>query len=124
MESRSIYEWIDEITEIWQVMLEISRETELSERELYILAPKAAIRKRDLPFNELNNQLAQESALSSYQANLKLEKDLEYPIYAFSFCYIMAHFGLNKIDEKQAQNLLNELMINKQILYKRTSPLY
>lgn len=104
-------EWLDEIAEAY----EEARETipvgqlvgkEITEEDLFHLGPAVCMMYRGFKQTEENKEKAVETALQSYLATKDQEEVLDDPVMGFAFCYIVAHWGLELIDEAQCRALL------------------
>jgi hypothetical protein len=79
----------------------------LSESDLFHMAPLVALKFRDLMSSDECQKNARDAAIGSYTANQEAgNRNLDDPVMAFSFCYILAHYGLGLLNDKQCQNIL------------------
>jgi len=86
---------------------------QMSEADLFHMAPLVCLKFRDLINSEECRTNAREAALGSYIANQDAgNRNLKDPVMAFSFCYIIAHFGLGLLDEDQCQDILLSVEMN------------
>ena len=94
-------EWLEEIREAYAdaiaaIPFERRVKRTFGEQELYHLAPSVAVKFRGLRSDETRLRLATEAALSSYMANIEVEREeLSDPRLAFAFCYLASHYGLD-----------------------------
>ncbi|MCF7954449.1 MAG: hypothetical protein K9M75_01475 [Phycisphaerae bacterium] len=105
-------EWFKEITLAYadaKETIPVSKitGTDMTEDELYHLAPAVCLKFRDIKNTKKILKKATESALSSLIATSSVyEEVLLNPMLSFSFCYLSSHFGLDIIEE----DLVNETM--------------
>lgn len=86
-----------------------------SEKKLFHLAPRIAVKFRGLPRSQANT--AVEAALSSYVASKGQAGDaLADPHLAFAFCYLAGHFGLGLVSERIVNEVMSFLEENKVLL--------
>lgn len=79
----------------------------LSESDLFHMAPLVCLKFRDLVNSEDCQKRARDAAIGSYIANQEAgNRNLENPVMAFSFCYILAHYGLGLLNDEQCQDIL------------------
>jgi len=79
----------------------------LSESDLFHMAPLVCLKFRDLILSEESQKKARDAAIGSYIANREAgNRNLSDPVMAFSFCYILAHYGLGLLNDEQCQNIL------------------
>ncbi|GAV21114.1 hypothetical protein MMIC_P2094 [Mariprofundus micogutta] len=77
------------------------------ESDLFHLAPVVCVKFRDMMGSEEYRTKARDAAIGSYIANQETgNRNLNDPVMAFSFCYIIAHYGLGLLNEEQCQNIL------------------
>lgn len=111
-------QWAHEIIEAYldakhAMPMETSVQVEAREGDLFHMAPLVCLKFRGIEFSEANRKIATDAALSSYLANEEANGGiLKNPIMAFSFCYILAHFGLDCIKEETCQQVLNFIELN------------
>ncbi len=80
---------------------------EMSEENLFHLAPSVCIKFRGLPRSNTTLEKATEAALSSYVASKDTMGDaLSDSQLAFAFCYVASHFGLDLISGDEASGVL------------------
>jgi hypothetical protein len=85
----------------------------LSEADLFHMAPLVALKFRDLVSSEDCQKNARDAAIGSYIANREAgNRNLDDPVMAFSFCYILAHYGLGLLDDEKCQNILQFVETN------------
>ena len=124
----SANEWLIEIAEAYKDAQEAipfgpAAGVDITERELFHIAPSVCIKFRGLSRSKKNIKKATEAALSSYVATEELPDGItKNPYLSFAFCFIASHFGLNLIQENEAseviqyveehQSLLEELISN------------
>ena len=108
----SAKEWLTEIAEAYKDAEEAipfgpAAGVKLTENELFHIAPSVCIKYRGLNRSNNNIKKATEAALSSYVATEELPNGITAtPCMSFAFCYIASHYGLELIDEKEADELL------------------
>jgi hypothetical protein len=83
----------------------------ISDANLFHLAPIVALKFRGLDYRDkVLRQRVTEGALASYVVNSDregIDHDLEKkPLLGFALCYIVSHFVLDLIDERQAEELM------------------
>ncbi|OIO69288.1 MAG: hypothetical protein AUJ57_09370 [Zetaproteobacteria bacterium CG1_02_53_45] len=79
----------------------------IMESDLFHMAPLVCLKFRDLVSSDECQANARNAAIGSYIANQEAgNRNLNDPVMAFSFCYIIAHYGLGLLDEEQCQNIL------------------
>lgn len=124
----SANEWLIEISEAYKDSEEAipfgpDAGIDITESELFHIAPSVCIKFRGLSRSKKNIKKATEAALSSYVATEELPDGItKSPYLSFAFCYIASHYGLDIIQENEAneviqyveehQSLLEELMSN------------
>ncbi len=121
-------EWLIEISEAYKdaeeaIPFGTDAGIDITESELFHIAPSVCIKFRGLSRSKKNIKKATEVALSSYVATEELPDGItKSPYLSFAFCYIASHYGLDIIQENEAneviqyveehQSLLEELMSN------------
>lgn len=104
--------WVIEIMDAYQdakaaIPFAAAAGKEMSESDLFHMAPLVCLKFRDLINSEECQTNARDAALGSYIANKDAgNRNLDDPVMAFSFCYILAHFGLGLLSEEQCQDTL------------------
>ena len=79
----------------------------MTEADLFHMAPLVALKFRDLVNSDECQSNARDAAIGSYIANREAgNRNLDDPVMAFSFCYILAHYGLGLLDDEQCQDIL------------------
>ena len=79
----------------------------MQESDLFHLAPTVCLKFRDLMGSDEYQTKARDAAIGSYIANQEAgNRNLNDPVMAFSFCYIIAHYGLGLLDEERCQDIL------------------
>ena len=79
----------------------------MTEADLFHMAPLVCLKFRDLLSSEDCQQNARDAAIGSYIANREAgNRNLNDPVMAFSFCYLLAHYGLGLLDDEQCQSIL------------------
>ncbi len=79
----------------------------ISEADLFHMAPLVCLKFRDLLSSEESRTKAKDAAMGSYIANQEAgNRNMNDPIIAFSFCYIIAHYGLGLLDDEKCQSIL------------------
>jgi len=85
----------------------------MTEADLFHMAPLVALKFRDLISSDECQKNARDAAISSYIANQEAgHRNLNDPVMAFSFCYILAHYGLGLLDDEQCQDILQFVETN------------
>jgi len=85
----------------------------LQESDLFHLAPVVCLKFRDLMGSEEYQTKAKDAAIGSYIANHEAgNRNLNDPVMAFAFCYIIAHYGLGLLGEDQCQEILQFVEMN------------
>jgi len=84
---------------------------DISDANLFHLAPLIALKFRGLNYrNEKLRKKVTEGALASYVVNSNpegIDHGLEQrPLLAFVLCYVVAHYVLDLIDERQAEEIM------------------
>jgi hypothetical protein len=108
----SAKEWLTEIAEAYRDAEEAisfgpAAGVNFTENELFQLAPSVCIKFRGLKRSKNNIKKATEAALSSYAATEDIPNGITAtPCMSFAFCYIASHYGLELINEKEANELL------------------
>ena len=108
----SAKEWLTEIAEAYKDAEEAipfgpAAGVKFTENELFHIAPSVCIKYRGLKQSKNNFKKATEAALSSYIATEEMTNGITAtPCMSFAFCYIASHYGLELIDEKEANELL------------------
>jgi len=115
---KSPKEWIAEIACAYQDAAETIPfgplvGEELTENELFHLAPLVCMKRRNIKETTKNIKVATDAALSTYVANQKLHgSSLSNSIMAFSLCYIASHYALSLIDEAESDSILIHIEAN------------
>ncbi len=79
----------------------------MTEADLFHMAPLVCLKFRDLVSSDECQGNARDAAIGSYIANQEAgHRNLNDPVMAFSFCYILAHYGLGLLDDEQCQSIL------------------
>lgn len=79
----------------------------MTEADLFHMAPLVALKFRDLVGSEECQGNARDAAIGSYIANQQAgHRNLNDPVMAFSFCYILAHYGLGLLQDERCQEIL------------------
>jgi len=85
------------------------------EADLFHMAPLVCLKFRDLLDSEDCQKNARDAATGSYIANQEAgNTQLNDPVMAFSFCYILAHYGLGLLKDEQCQEILTFVETNLQ----------
>jgi len=80
---------------------------DMKEDDLFHMAPLVCLSFRGIEHSDENRRKATDAAISSYIANEEANQGvLSNPVMAFSFCYILAHYGLDLISDGQCQDIL------------------
>jgi len=81
---------------------------ELTEKELFHLAPLVCLKRRDIKRTRKNQKAVTEAALSTYVANMEEGHGvaLSNSIMVFSLCYIASHCALGLVDETDSERIL------------------
>ncbi len=86
---------------------------EMLESDLFHMAPLVCLKFRDLVNADEHLTKARDAAIGSYIANREAgNTNLNDPVMAFSFCYILAHYGLGLLNDEQCQNILTFVETN------------
>ena len=118
----SAKEWLTEIAEAYKDAEEAipfgpAAGVKLTENELFHIAPSVCIKYRGLKRSKNNIKKATEAALSSYIATEEMTNGITAtPCMSFAFCYIVSHYGLELIDEKEATELLQYIETHQNLL--------
>jgi len=81
--------------------------TEISEADLFHIAPLVCLKFRGIQASEENRKKATDAAIGSYIANEEANNGiLKNAVMAFSFCYILAHYGLKLLNDEASQHIL------------------
>jgi len=120
-------QWIDEIAKAYldakeAIPFGTVAGNKITENDLFHMAPLVCIKFRQIKDTKKNQKNATEAALCSYVANSDANGSLlKRPVFAFAFCYILAHYGLDLIETEECEKAmafvesrLNELEINVQ----------
>jgi hypothetical protein len=98
---------------------------ELTENELFHLAPAVCLKFRGLARSKAALERATEAALASYVAmtvrDAKSLARLSSPHMAFAFCYVAAHFGLDLVTEDEASGALDYIARHRKELARKTT---
>ena len=85
----------------------------MTEADLFHMAPLVALKFRDLISSEDCQKNARDAAIGSYIANQEAgHRNLNDPVMAFSFCYILAHYGLGLLKDDKCQEILTVVETN------------
>ncbi len=83
-----------------------------SKKKLFHLAPRIAVKFRDLPRSRVD--AAVEAALSSYAASQEHSGTaFDDPHLAFAFCYLASHFGLDLLSQEGVGEVMEFLEEHK-----------
>jgi hypothetical protein len=86
---------------------------DMLESDLFHMAPLVCLKFRDLVSSDECQKNARDAAIGSYIANQEAgNSNLNDPVMAFSFCYILAHYGLGLLSDEQCQNILTFVETN------------
>ena len=84
----------------------------MSEADLFHMAPLVCVKFRGLIGSEESLKHARDAAIGSYIANQEAgNRNLNDPVMAFSFCYMLAHYGLGLLDDEKTQEILKFIEI-------------
>ena len=125
----SANDWLIEIAEAYKDAQEAipfgpAAGVDITERELFHIAPLVCIKFRGLSRSKNNIKKATEAALSSYVATEELPDGItKSPYLSFAFCYIASHFGLNLIQENEASEVIQYVEEHQSQLEKLISNL-
>lgn len=79
----------------------------ITAKELFHMAPSVCIKFRGLKRSKKNIKRATEAALSSYVATEGIPDGItKNPYMSFAFCYIASHYGLDLIQENEANEVI------------------
>ena len=85
----------------------------IPESDLFHFASLVCLKFRDLVNSDECQTKARDAAIGSYIANQEAgNRNLNDPVMAFSFCYILAHYGLGLLDDEQCQDILQFVETN------------
>jgi len=105
--------WIIEIMEAYQdakaaIPFAVAAGKEMSESDLFHMAALVCLKFRGLIDCEVSQEKARNAAIGSYVANREAgNRNLNDAVMAFSFCYILAHYGLGLLDDEKCQEVLS-----------------
>jgi len=122
--SKSNPEWLNEIAAAYIDAKEAIpfgplAGVKITESDLFQLAPVVCLKFRGIKATESNKQKATEAALSSYVANEDANGGiLKRPAMGFAFCYLLAHYGLDLVNEEQCEKVLAYIETNLERLEK------
>ena len=74
---------------------------------MFHLAPQICLKFRKIKETKKLIKKAKDAALSSYVANKEHNAALTNTYMSFSFCYILSHYGLDLINEADAEDLFH-----------------
>ena len=87
----------------------------IDEQELYHLAPSIAVKYRSLSADEEKLEQATNAAISSYMANIDVEREvLSDPRLAFAFCYLASHYGLGLVGIATLEEVMAVMEFNRE----------
>ena len=104
--------WVIEIIEAYKdakvaIPVAAAAGKEILESDLFHMAPLVCLKFRDLISSAECQEKAKNAAMGSYIANKEAgNRNMDDPLMAFSFCYIIAHFGLGLLNEEECQSIL------------------
>jgi len=79
----------------------------MTEADLFHMAALVALKFRDLISCSESQSRARDAAIGSYIANQDAgNRNLNDPVMAFAFCYVLAHYGLGLLDDEKCQSIL------------------
>jgi hypothetical protein len=82
--------------------------TDVREADLFHLAPSVCIKFRDVSGSKRSLKKATDAALASYVATREQEPAVfAKPYFAFAFCYLAAHLGLNILAEDVVASVMD-----------------
>lgn len=85
----------------------------VTEADLFHMAPLVCVKFRGLIGSEESLSNARNAAIGSYIANQEAgNRNLNDPIMAFAFCYILAHYGLGLLNDEKCQETLQFVETN------------
>jgi hypothetical protein len=92
----------------------------ITESKLFSIAPLVCLKFREIEANEYNRKRATDAALSSYVATTDMNEGvLNNPIMAFSFCYVLSHFGLDLLNEQECELIMEMVEANLNEIEKK-----
>ena len=121
-------QWLSDITEAYLDAKEgipfgAITGSEITETELFHLAPLVCLKFRAIKDTKKNRNKATEAALSSYVANKDANNGvLHNPTMAFAFCYILAHYGLDLLDDEECEGILLHVETNLEPIEVKLKP--
>ncbi|PIW47045.1 MAG: hypothetical protein COW18_09770 [Zetaproteobacteria bacterium CG12_big_fil_rev_8_21_14_0_65_54_13] len=110
--------WVIEIMDAYQdakaaLVFATAAGREMHEADLFHMAPLVCLKFRDLGNSKELRTKARDAAIGSYIANHEAGKrNLYDPVMAFSFCYMLAHYGIGLVGEEQCQDILQFVELN------------
>ena len=82
----------------------------MTEKDLFHLAPIVSLKFRGIKQTDKILKEVTEFTLANYVANMEINKEpLSDPFIAFAFCYLISHWKLDLIDEKEVEHLMDYL---------------
>ena len=121
-------QWLSEITEAYldakeAIPFGAITGSEITENELFHLAPSVCLKFRGIKDSKKNRKKATEAALSSYIANEDANNGvLQNPVMAFAFCYVLAHYGLELLDDEECERILIHVENNLESIEIKIKP--
>ena len=115
---KNMNEWFIDISEAYKdaadtVPFAKMLKQELTEGDLFHLAPEICLKRREIKRTKKNIETAREAALCSYVATQdNLGDSFKNPILTFSLSYLASHLGLDIISEVDATKILNNIENN------------
>ena len=79
--------------------------SKITEHDLFQMASSVCLKFRGIKNTKKTRKKATDAALTSYVVNKDKNPVLLGPYMAFSFCYILSHYGLELIRETEAEEL-------------------
>lgn len=109
---QNIDQWLDELARAYADAQEaipfgVFVGTNITEDQLFQLAPHVAIKFRGIKNSKANVGKATEAALSTYVANKDREGlPMKDPLMCFSLCYLASHLGLGLLSAEETEHIL------------------
>ncbi|MFC1539909.1 DUF6933 domain-containing protein [Gemmatimonadota bacterium] len=115
-------EWLEEIREAYNdaraaIPFGKLAKHSIDEQKLYHLAPSIAVKYRGLSADKEKLEQATNAAISSYMANIDVEREvLSDPRLAFACCYLASHYGLGLVGIATLEEVMAVMEFNREQL--------
>jgi len=114
----NITEWIKDIRDAYQeatntfTIYQLSGEKNIQANELWKMTPHLTLKKRELEISESNLNQAEMTIESTLEENRNAQEFdiLDYPIAAFSLCYLAGHFAFSLVEEMQIDPIMKTIL--------------